>query len=37
VRADAGEIRLNGQRIDRMAVHDRARSGLSRTWQHTRR
>jgi branched-chain amino acid transport system ATP-binding protein len=36
VRADAGEIRLNGQRIDRMAVHDRARSGLSRTWQHIR-
>ena len=36
VRADAGEIRLNGARIDRMAVHDRARTGLSRTWQHIR-
>jgi branched-chain amino acid transport system ATP-binding protein len=36
VRADAGEIRLNGARIDRMAVYDRARTGLSRTWQHIR-
>jgi branched-chain amino acid transport system ATP-binding protein len=36
VRADAGEIRLNGTRIDRMAVHDRAQTGLSRTWQHIR-
>ena len=35
-RADAGEIRLNGARIDRMAVHDRARTGLARTWQHIR-
>jgi len=36
VRADAGEIRLNGERIDRMPVHERARTGLSRTWQHIR-
>jgi branched-chain amino acid transport system ATP-binding protein len=36
VRADAGEIRLNGARIDRMPVPNRARTGLSRTWQHIR-
>ena len=36
VKADTGVIRLNGERIDRMAVHGRARTGLSRTWQHIR-
>jgi branched-chain amino acid transport system ATP-binding protein len=36
VKADTGTIRLNGERIDRMPVHGRARTGLSRTWQHIR-
>jgi len=36
VRADKGAIRLHGERIDGLAVHDRARAGLARTWQHIR-
>lgn len=36
VRPDAGEIFLNGRAIDRLALHERARLGLARTWQHNR-
>jgi branched-chain amino acid transport system ATP-binding protein len=36
VKADRGTIALNGERIDRMQPFQRARSGLSRTWQHIR-
>jgi ABC-type branched-subunit amino acid transport system ATPase component len=34
--ADAGGIRLDGTRIDRLRVHQRARLGLSRTFQECR-
>jgi ABC-type branched-subunit amino acid transport system ATPase component len=34
--ADAGDIRLAGARIDRLRVHQRARLGLSRTFQECR-
>jgi branched-chain amino acid transport system permease protein len=30
-----GAVKLDGQDIDRMAPHERARLGLSRTWQNT--
>lgn len=36
LRADAGSIRLNGQRIDRMAPWSRAYLGMARTFQITR-
>jgi branched-chain amino acid transport system ATP-binding protein len=34
--ADAGSITLDGKPLDRLALHQRARLGLSRTWQHVR-
>jgi branched-chain amino acid transport system ATP-binding protein len=34
--ADAGTITLDGRPLDRLALHQRARLGLSRTWQHVR-
>jgi ABC-type branched-subunit amino acid transport system ATPase component len=34
--ADAGDIRLDGTRIERLRVHQRARLGLSRTFQECR-
>ena len=34
--ADAGTITLDGKPLDRLALHQRARLGLSRTWQHVR-
>jgi branched-chain amino acid transport system ATP-binding protein len=34
--ADAGTITLDGKLLDRLAMHQRARLGLSRTWQHVR-
>jgi branched-chain amino acid transport system ATP-binding protein len=33
---DGGSIRINGRRVDRMSAPQRARLGLSRTWQHIR-
>jgi len=36
VKPDHGAVRLNGQAIDAMTVSDRARLGLSRTWQNIR-
>ena len=36
IREDAGSILLNGQSIERRRAHERARLGLSRTWQHIR-
>ncbi|MBV9860230.1 MAG: ABC transporter ATP-binding protein [Alphaproteobacteria bacterium] len=33
---DAGQIRINGRRVERLPVHRRARFGLARTWQHAR-
>src|SRR3712207_6322524 len=36
IRADAGSILLNGERIDQFTPVARARAGLSRTWQHIR-
>lgn len=36
VAPDAGRIFLNGQRIDTNPVHQRARAGIARTWQHMR-
>lgn len=36
IRANSGSITLNGHRIDRLAPVERARAGLSRTWQHIR-
>ena len=36
VRPDAGTVRLNGERLDGMKPHARARRGLARTWQHMR-
>lgn len=32
-RPDAGEVRFDGRRIDRLAVHKRARLGIGRTFQ----
>jgi branched-chain amino acid transport system ATP-binding protein len=34
--ADAGTITLGGKSLDQLALHQRARLGLSRTWQHIR-
>ena len=34
--ADAGTITLGGKSLDQLALHQRARLGLSRTWQHVR-
>ena len=34
--ADAGSIALDGRPLDGLALHQRARLGLSRTWQHVR-
>ena len=34
--ADAGTVTLGGRPLDRLALHQRARLGLSRTWQHVR-
>jgi branched-chain amino acid transport system ATP-binding protein len=36
VSADAGRITLDGKPLDRLALHQRARVGLARTWQHVR-
>jgi len=36
VPADAGEIRINGERIDGLPPHRRARIGVARTWQNAR-
>ena len=36
VKPDAGDIRLNGVSINRLPVAERARLGLSRTWQNIR-
>lgn len=33
---DAGTIRINGVRVDRLSSPERARVGLARTWQHIR-
>ena len=34
--ADAGMVLLDGMPLDGLALHERARLGLSRTWQHVR-
>ena len=34
--ADAGTVTLGGKPLDGMPLHERARLGLSRTWQHVR-
>ena len=34
--AHAGSITLDGQSLDGLALHQRARRGLARTWQHVR-
>ena len=34
--ADSGTVTLDSQPLDRLALHERARLGLSRTWQHVR-
>ena len=34
--ADAGTVALGGRRLDGLALHERARLGLARTWQHVR-
>jgi branched-chain amino acid transport system ATP-binding protein len=36
VRPDSGSIALDGQQLDGRTVYQRARLGLSRTWQHLR-
>ncbi len=36
VKPDAGDIRFNGRSINRLPVAERARLGLSRTWQNIR-
>jgi branched-chain amino acid transport system ATP-binding protein len=36
VQPDAGRIFLDGERIDTIPVHRRARAGIARTWQHMR-
>jgi branched-chain amino acid transport system ATP-binding protein len=35
-RADRGTVSLDGVRLDGLALHERARLGLGRTWQHVR-
>jgi branched-chain amino acid transport system ATP-binding protein len=36
VRPDAGSIAMDGTRIDRLSVSERAKLGIARTWQHAR-
>ena len=36
VTLDAGRIFLGGRRIDKLPLYQRARAGISRTWQHMR-
>jgi ABC-type branched-subunit amino acid transport system ATPase component len=36
IRPDAGHIVMDGTRIDRLNVSDRAKLGIARTWQHAR-
>ena len=36
-RPDTGEIRFDGRRIDRLALHERARLGISLAWQEPAR
>ena len=36
VPADAGRITVNGNDLDGLALHQRARLGVARTWQHIR-
>jgi branched-chain amino acid transport system ATP-binding protein len=36
VKPDTGTVLLDGQPLDRLKFHRRARRGLSRTWQHIR-
>ena len=36
VPVEAGSIRLNGAALDGLTMHERARRGLARTWQHIR-
>jgi branched-chain amino acid transport system ATP-binding protein len=36
VRPDAGQIAMDGTRIDGMTMAERARMGIARTWQHAR-
>ena len=36
VKPDRGTVRLDGERLDGMQPHARARRGLARTWQHMR-
>jgi branched-chain amino acid transport system ATP-binding protein len=33
---DRGDVRLNGQSVRGLKVHQRARAGIARTWQHIR-
>ena len=33
---DAGAVSLDGEPLDGLALHERARRGLARTWQHVR-
>lgn len=33
---DRGEVRLNGRSVNGLKVHQRARAGIARTWQHIR-
>jgi len=34
--ANAGSVALDGKALDGLALHERARRGLARTWQHVR-
>lgn len=34
--ADSGSISLNGRQLSGLALHERARAGVARTWQHMR-
>jgi branched-chain amino acid transport system ATP-binding protein len=36
IRPDAGSIAMDGPRIDRLTVSERAKLGIARTWQHAR-
>ncbi len=36
IRPDAGSISMDGTRIDRLSVSERAKLGIARTWQHAR-
>ena len=33
---NAGTVSLDGKPLDGLALHERARRGLARTWQHVR-